>query len=100
MKTTILQLFFLTLILCSCEKTKFDTETVNAINAVADGGDNLATSASALSAFMLPNSDDFANIPQDPKNPLTADKVALGKLLFHETKLGTNFLSTKGMQTY
>ncbi len=37
--------------------------------------------------FMLPESNDFSNIPQDPKNPLTAQKVALGQMLFHETGL-------------
>ena len=38
--------------------------------------------------FMQPESDDFAAIPQDPNNPLSTEKVALGKLLFHETGLG------------
>ncbi|MFM9874367.1 MAG: cytochrome-c peroxidase [Fimbriimonadaceae bacterium] len=38
-------------------------------------------------AFILPESDDFSRIPQDPKNPLTHEKVALGRLLFHETAL-------------
>ncbi len=37
--------------------------------------------------FILPQSDDFQNIPQDPKNPITAEKVALGNLLFFETGL-------------
>lgn len=36
-------------------------------------------------AFLLPNENDFANIPQDPLNPLTTEKVSLGKMLFHET---------------
>lgn len=40
-----------------------------------------------LSAFTLPASDDFDNIPQDPSNPITQPKVELGKLLFHETAL-------------
>ena len=38
-----------------------------------------------LSYFRLPDSDDFDRIPQDPLNPLTASKVALGKLLYHDT---------------
>lgn len=38
-----------------------------------------------LSFFQLPDSDDFANIPQDPLNPLSDSKVALGKLLYHDT---------------
>ncbi len=42
------------------------------------------------SAFLLPDSDDFDNIPQDPNNPLSAEKVELGQLLFHETALAQN----------
>lgn len=43
-----------------------------------------------LEAFTLPASDDFENIPQDPSNPITAEKVALGQMLFHETALATD----------
>ena len=53
-----------------------------------------------LSNFILPDSDDFASIPQDPRNPLTTDKVALGKLLFHETALGTQARHEEGRGTY
>lgn len=35
--------------------------------------------------YQLPDSDDFGSIPQDPKNPLTVEKVELGKFIFHET---------------
>lgn len=39
--------------------------------------------------YILPKSDDFANLPnQDSKNPVTAKKVALGKMLFFETGIG------------
>ena len=40
-----------------------------------------------LENFQLPDSDDFARIPQDPRNPLTTEKVLLGKLLFHDAAL-------------
>lgn len=53
-----------------------------------------------LSEFLLPSSDDFAAIPQDPANPLTADKVALGRLLFHETALATAPLHAASRGTY
>ncbi|GAA4276060.1 cytochrome-c peroxidase [Aquimarina mytili] len=43
-----------------------------------------------LSYFILPGSDDYSKIPQDPKNPITQSKVSLGKLLLHETALGSN----------
>lgn len=39
--------------------------------------------------LILPDSGDFASIPQDPKNPLTAEKVLLGQMLFHETQIST-----------
>lgn len=38
--------------------------------------------------FILPESDDFNSIPQDPLNPLNTYKVALGQLLLHETATG------------
>ncbi len=41
--------------------------------------------------YLLPGETEFDKIPQDPQNPLTADKVRLGKMLFHETAL--SFLS-------
>lgn len=46
-----------------------------------------ATGENGSELFMLPASDDYSNIPQDPTNPLSAEKVALGQLLFHETGL-------------
>ncbi len=46
-----------------------------------------ASGGAGLSFFMLPEPDAFDQIPQDPRNPLNAKKVELGKLLFHETGL-------------
>ena len=43
-----------------------------------------------LSFFVLPNETDYASIPQDPLNPITSEKVALGQLLVHETAVGGN----------
>ena len=71
-----------------------------------DGDDVLmATLLEALGqegvdALRMPHPDDLAAIPQDPKNPLTADKVNLGRLLFHETGLGTQPGQSSGMETY
>lgn len=52
-----------------------------------------ASGGVGLAAFMLPDSDDLQSIPQDPANPLTAEKIALGKMLFHDTALATNGVS-------
>lgn len=38
-----------------------------------------------LAAFTLPEAGDYGAIPQDPNNPITAAKVQLGRLLFHDT---------------
>lgn len=40
--------------------------------------------------FILPESNDFSAIPQDPNNPITSIKVLLGKQLFHETGIALN----------
>ena len=53
-----------------------------------------------LSNFQLPASTDFASIPQDPRNPLTEEKVALGRLLFHESALGMGAVNEEGIGTY
>jgi len=53
-----------------------------------------------LDYFVLPESNDFANIPADPNNPLTDAKVLLGKLLFHETGIGVNSKKETHQKTY
>lgn len=55
---------------------------------------------SNLSYFRFPESNDFSRIPQDPNNRLTAEKVALGKLLFHETGIARSARESQGLGTY
>ena len=43
-----------------------------------------------MSYYRLPESTDFNAIPQDPRNPLTKAKVALGGFLFHETAISVD----------
>ena len=59
-----------------------------------------AADSDGLDALRLPASDDLAAIPQDPHNPLTAAKVELGRLLFHETALGAAPVRDAGRGTY
>ena len=47
----------------------------------------IAINPQGISAFTLPDSTSLSQIPQDPNNPLTPEKIALGQLLFHETGL-------------
>lgn len=53
-----------------------------------------------LSYYIMPSSTDFDNIPQDPNNPLNPYKVALGKLLFHETAFTFDNRYQNSAQTY
>lgn len=52
------------------------------------------------SFFKLPESTNYIDIPQDINNPITPQKVELGKLLFHETGLGKDPMMDEGMETY
>ena len=61
---------------------------------------NTASNGAGISHFILPKSDDFSKIPQDPLNPITQEKVNLGKLLYHETGLALNPVQEIGKETY
>ncbi len=51
--------------------------------------------------FIMPESNDYTNLPnQDVKNPITASKVQLGKLLFFETGIGLQPKYPVSMQAY
>ena len=93
MKKIILAFIAVASILYACQKTELKvTDRINTDPDISEARD--------LSAMLQPASDDYASIPQDPKNPLTAEKVALGKLLFHETRLGVSSMQVEGLHTY
>jgi cytochrome c peroxidase len=50
--------------------------------------------------YRLPDSDQLHKIPQDPRNPLTPEKVTLGQLLFHETALAVDNLLQGASEGY
>ena len=50
--------------------------------------------------YILPNDSDLESIPQDIRNKLTPDKVALGKLLFYETGFALASKKSSGKGTY
>lgn len=53
-----------------------------------------------LESLVLPESNNFTSIPQDPKNPLSSAKVELGRMLFHESALAINPKNAISMGTY
>lgn len=92
---TILAISFM---VSSCTKDQMqanvevDTELLRLIRSAADTGTE--------DFYILPDQDDLANIPADPKNPLTAEKVELGRLIFFDTGLGKDNLYPSGEGTY
>ncbi|MCI4669147.1 MAG: cytochrome-c peroxidase [Bacteroidia bacterium] len=53
-----------------------------------------------MASFVMPESDEFDKIPQDPKNPITAEKVRLGQMLYHETGLAVDPMNVTSVHTY
>ena len=86
------------LLLSSCSKDQMvpaserDASLKTMVSNAAENG--------SLDYWLLPKSNDFNSIPQDPQNVLTDEKVALGKLLFYETAFGTEASQESGMGTY
>jgi len=71
---------------------RLDLQLMDIVNKAAPGG--------SLDHYILPSSTDLASIPQDPRNPLTKDKVELGKFLFFETGMGVVPENEVGHSTY
>lgn len=76
----------------SIAEADLDIQLTAALEAATDNG--------RVSHFILPDSDDLAAIPADPRNPLTPAKVALGRLLVHETALAVNAVYPESNGTY
>lgn len=78
-----------------------DTETTKqTLDVILE--ETLATSSNGTGQgyYQLPASNDYAAIPQDPKNPITKEKVDLGKLLFHETAIAFHAKKSQGVGTF
>lgn len=72
--------------------TDLDTELEMALQNASGGA--------GLAAYTLPTSAELSKIPQDPKNPLSQEKIDLGALLFHETGIGLNPMHIENEGTF
>ncbi|MDX1548518.1 MAG: cytochrome c peroxidase [Rhodothermales bacterium] len=88
----------LALLLSGCEVFSSEPEA-DALDDDLRGRLVQVSDGQGLSYFILPESDDLAAIPADPRNPVTAEKIALGRLLFHETALLTEPAREEGQFT-
>ncbi|OAV42840.1 cytochrome-c peroxidase [Lewinella sp. 4G2] len=54
----------------------------------------------SLNSYKLPDGSNLAGIPAGVGNPLTEEKIELGKMLFFETALGRDALQTSQLRTF
>jgi cytochrome c peroxidase len=98
MRKTVLIFSMLVFFVMACTKDKMpvlvelDNQLRNLVAASAPNGN--------MEFYILPDENDYANIPADPKNPLTAEKVQLGKFMFFDTGLAQSAVRPSGMGTY
>lgn len=72
---------------------KIDLELTSALNSASQTG--------SYAGYIMPESDDYASIPnQDAKNLLSDAKVELGKMLFFETGIGVHPKYPVSKETY
>lgn len=71
------------------------------LDAMLEASLNQQSATGTYEGYIMPSSDDLAALPnQDTKNPVTAAKVELGRLLFYETGLGVEPKYPASMETY
>lgn len=58
-----------------------------------------ASPTKSIDFYLLPDSEDFDNIPQDPLNPLTQAKVDVGKFIYHDPAFATEGVALR-MKTW
>ncbi len=99
--TTFVKYFTLsTLLICALSSCLEDSTPISAEldedlrNAI------VRSTTNSPSYYILPHEDDLAAIKQDPLNPLTKEKVELGKMLFFETGLAQDAVHESGLGTY
>ncbi|MEM1322073.1 MAG: cytochrome c peroxidase [Bacteroidota bacterium] len=92
-------LFFLVIIVLSIASCSKD-ELSNPLDSKLTSALKAASKTGSIDYFVLPESNDFTNIPADPKNPLSTAKVELGKMLFFETGIALSPAHNFGRGTY
>ena len=84
------------LIIFSCTTDKIE----NPIDVQLEAAILEANPGQGIEDFILPNEENLSAIPQDPANPLTPEKVRLGRMLFFETGFALNPSQKSGKGTY
>ena len=104
MSRKLLVLSVIILAVIGCKEKVFVTDTITAIpdpdpldEALIEAL-TVASNGIGPSFYELPTRPE--DVPEDPLNPLTPEKVELGKMLFHETGLGVHPKKEENLYTY
>ena len=99
MKRVLIPGLFLVVFLAGCldekiiDETLIDEQLIRTIDQSSLTGSH--------THFILPESNEYNQIPnQDPKNPITKEKIDLGKMLFFETGLALDPFDASSIGTY
>jgi len=87
-KISFLSVLVFAVFISSCRKD--DDNVPSELDEQLEDALEKASNGVGKSFYVMPSSSDLAAIPQDPKNPLTTQKVELGKFLYHETGLAVS----------
>ena len=98
MKLRLLAIIFTCTFIVACTKDKIYLDTP--LDQLLTSSLVRAAKTNSIDHFILPDADDYASIPQDPRNPLNAAKVELGKMLFFETGIALSPTKEAGKKTY
>ncbi|MFK7981081.1 MAG: cytochrome-c peroxidase [Saprospiraceae bacterium] len=98
MKLRLLAIIFTCTLIVACTKDKVYLDTP--LDQLLNSSLVRAAKTNTINHFILPDTDDFAAIPQDPRNPLSQAKVELGKMLFFETGIALSPTKEAGKKTY
>ena len=96
MDKLILRVLTLAFLLYSCNVDKIDDPLDEFLHTAISN----SSPSGDIDHFILPTSGQFENIPQDELNPLTIQKVTLGKFLFYETGFSIAPAYEVGKETY
>lgn len=100
LKSTIFLQLIAVLFLVSCEPEEPIVTEEEFLDIRLRAAVKNATNGRGLDYFAFPTENDLASIPQDPRNPLTTDKVLLGQMLYHETGLAIHPVNATSIETY
>ncbi len=86
-------------LICSCQDDE-DNQAITDTPLETELRETIVQATGSLANVTMPESDDYIAIPGDPNNPITDEKVVLGKFLFHETEMALNPKYAVGNGTY